>query len=252
MTAGPRRWHWLPRRASQTCSARPRAPASRAPLLSARVSVSPFLPRSFARRLLPPSPPRGPHSPRAQGPLRRTPPERPPRTPTFPGVAPSAPRPPQSHWDWHSAGGAEGGPTSPSRPLPAGLSAKAVDSPLKWSTLPSPGLLGGGRMLSDREWGGRGRSPRAAAGPYSISPRSAAWQGQRARSSECPGVGVERHPPNRGTSVRSGSNSPGEQGKYAGHRRTEGSEWEAGERPRDTHTLTFYTVHSCTCCHLEQ
>ena len=157
MTAGPRRWHWLPRRASQTCSARPRAPASRAPLLSAQVSVSPFLPRSFARRLLPPSPPRGPHSPRAQGPLRPTPPERPPRTPTFPGVAPSAPRPPQSHWDWHSAGGAEGGPTSPSRPLPAGLSAKAVDSPLKWSTLPSPGLLGGGRMLSDRQWRGRGR-----------------------------------------------------------------------------------------------
>ena len=156
VTAGPRRRHRLPRRASQTCSARPRASASRAPLLSAPGFTEPV----SASELCPPAPspltPTRPTQPPRSGPTQTdSPREASPHT-HLPRGGTLHPRPPQSHWDWHSAGGAEGGPTSLSRPLPADLSAKAVDSPLKWSTLPSPGLLGGGRMLSDRQWRGRG------------------------------------------------------------------------------------------------
>lgn len=63
------------------------------------------------------------------------------------------------------------------------------------------------------------------------------------RSSEHPGTGAPgpaERPPDMSTSVRSGSNSLEEARKYVGHRETEGSEREVGERARDTHT---YFLH---------
>lgn len=61
------------------------------------------------------------------------------------------------------------------------------------------------------------------------------------RSGERPGRGAQgpaERPPD--TSVRSGSNSLEEAGKYVGHRETEGSEREVGEKAQDTHT---YFLH---------
>lgn len=48
------------------------------------------------------------------------------------------------------------------------------------------------------------------------------------------------HPPPMVTSVRSGSNSLKELGKHVGHRQTEGSEREFGEKAQSTHT---YFLH---------